>query len=112
MAKQDEPNKVAYSMVGVGRVRARRMLENIDLGCFRGARIGADSTRGAAQRPRVDGTPRATLPALALFSLLLLAPSVRAAGPDGTWTGTWTKNGDALPVVVTLVKDGGSLSGW
>jgi len=35
MAKQDEPNKVIHSMVGVGNVHgAKQVLKDICLGCF------------------------------------------------------------------------------
>ena len=41
MAKQDEPNKVIYSMVGVGKVHGtKQVLRDIYLGYFYGAKIG------------------------------------------------------------------------
>ena len=41
LAKQDEPNKVIDSMVGVGKVYGQKqVLKDIYLGCFYGAKIG------------------------------------------------------------------------
>jgi sulfate-transporting ATPase len=41
MAKPDEPNKVIYSMVGVGKVHgSKQVLKDIYLGYFYGAKIG------------------------------------------------------------------------
>lgn len=41
-----------------------------------------------------------------ILLLMLVAGSVRAADGDiaGQWSGTWTKNGDALPVTVNFAK--------
>ena len=49
--------------------------------------------------------------ALALFALVGCAPISHAADIAGTWTGTWTKNGDALPVGVTFLRSDGGVSG-
>ena len=47
MAKQDEPNKVIYSMVGVGKVHGtKQVLKDIYLGYFYGAKIGVIGRRG------------------------------------------------------------------
>jgi ABC-type polysaccharide/polyol phosphate transport system ATPase subunit len=47
MAKQDEPNKVIYSMVGVGKVHGtKQVLKDIYLGYFYGAKIGVIGLNG------------------------------------------------------------------
>jgi ATP-binding cassette ChvD family protein len=50
MAKQEEPNKVIYSMVGVGKVRGQKqVLKDIYLGFFYGAKIGVIGLNGAGK---------------------------------------------------------------
>ena len=50
MAKQDEPNKVIYSMVGVGKVHgSKQVLKDIYLGCFYGAKIGVIGLNGSGK---------------------------------------------------------------
>jgi len=49
--------------------------------------------------------------ALAIFALLSFAPISHAADIAGTWTGLWTKNGDALPVSVTFLRSASGVSG-
>ena len=50
MAKQDEPNKVIYSMVGVGKVHGtRQVLKDISLGYFYGAKIGVIGLNGSGK---------------------------------------------------------------
>jgi ATP-binding cassette ChvD family protein len=50
MAKQDEPNKVIYSMVGVGKVYGtRQVLKDIYLGYFYGAKIGVIGLNGSGK---------------------------------------------------------------
>ena len=48
-----------------------------------------------------------------LFPLLLLTLSLPAGAADlaGSWSGTWTKDNDALPVTVTIEKSGAAYSG-
>ena len=53
---------------------------------------------------------------LALVGLVFLAEfalagPIQAADLTGTWTGTWTKNGDALPVTVTFAATANGFSG-
>jgi len=45
------------------------------------------------------------------IALLAFAGVAQAAGLSGTWSGTWTKNGDALPVIVTFRAAGDGLAG-
>jgi sulfate-transporting ATPase len=50
MAKQDEPNKVIYSMVGVGKVHGtKQVLKDIYLGYFYGAKIGVIGLNGSGK---------------------------------------------------------------
>ena len=49
--------------------------------------------------------------ALTLFALVGFTQISYATDIVGTWTGTWTKNGDALPVSVTFFRSDGSISG-
>jgi sulfate-transporting ATPase len=50
MAKQEEPNKVIYSMVGVGKVHGtKQVLKDIYLGYFYGAKIGVIGANGAGK---------------------------------------------------------------
>jgi len=50
MAKQEEPNKVIYSMVGVGKVHGpRQVLKDIYLGYFYGAKIGVIGLNGSGK---------------------------------------------------------------
>jgi ATP-binding cassette ChvD family protein len=50
MAKQEEPNKVIYSMVGVGKVRGQKqVLKDIYLGFFYGAKIGVIGLNGSGK---------------------------------------------------------------
>jgi energy-dependent translational throttle protein EttA len=50
MPKQDEPNKVIYSMVGVGKVHGtKQVLKDISLGYFYGAKIGVIGLNGAGK---------------------------------------------------------------
>ncbi len=50
MAKQDEPNKVIYSMVGVGKVHGpKQVLKDISLGYFYGAKIGVIGLNGSGK---------------------------------------------------------------
>jgi len=50
MARQDEPNKVIYSMVGVGKVYGNRhVLKDISLGFFYGAKIGVIGLNGSGK---------------------------------------------------------------
>jgi ATP-binding cassette ChvD family protein len=50
MAKQDEPNKVIYSMVGVGKVHGtKQVLRDIYLGYFFGAKIGVIGLNGSGK---------------------------------------------------------------
>jgi ATP-binding cassette ChvD family protein len=50
MAKQEEPNKVIYSMAGVGKVRGQKqVLKDIYLGFFYGAKIGVIGLNGAGK---------------------------------------------------------------
>lgn len=46
-----------------------------------------------------------------IVGLLSFLPVAHAATLEGRWTGTWTKNGDALPVTVTFAKANGAWSG-
>jgi ATP-binding cassette ChvD family protein len=49
-ARTDEPNKVIYSMVGVGKVHGRRqVLKDISLGYFYGAKIGVLGLNGSGK---------------------------------------------------------------
>ncbi|MEP0773012.1 MAG: energy-dependent translational throttle protein EttA [Acidobacteriota bacterium] len=50
MARQEEPNKVIYSMVGVGKVHGtRQVLKDIYLGYFYGAKIGVIGLNGSGK---------------------------------------------------------------
>jgi sulfate-transporting ATPase len=50
MPKQDEPNKVIYSMVGVGKVHGtKQVLKDISLGYFYSAKIGVIGLNGAGK---------------------------------------------------------------
>ncbi len=50
MVKQDEPNKVIYSMVGVGKVHGtKKVLKDISLGYFYGAKIGVIGLNGSGK---------------------------------------------------------------
>ena len=50
MPKQDEPNKVIYSMVGVGKVHGtKQVLRDIYLGYFFGAKIGVIGLNGSGK---------------------------------------------------------------
>ena len=50
MPKQDEPNKVIYSMVGVGKVHGtKQALKDIYLGYFYGAKIGVIGLNGSGK---------------------------------------------------------------
>jgi energy-dependent translational throttle protein EttA len=50
MAKQDEPNKVIYSMVGVGKVYGQKqVLKDIYLGYFYGAKVGVIGLNGSGK---------------------------------------------------------------
>ena len=50
MAKQEEPNKVIYSMVGVGKVHGpKQVLKEISLGYFYGAKIGVIGLNGSGK---------------------------------------------------------------
>ena len=50
MATKDEPNKVIFSMVGVGRTHGnRQVLRDISLGFFYGAKIGVIGLNGAGK---------------------------------------------------------------
>jgi sulfate-transporting ATPase len=50
MARQDEPNKVIYSMVGVGKVHGtKQVLKDIYLGYFYGAKIGVIGLNGSGK---------------------------------------------------------------
>ena len=50
MAKQEEPNKVIYSMVGVGKVHGpKQVLKEIYLGYFYGAKIGVIGANGSGK---------------------------------------------------------------
>jgi ATP-binding cassette ChvD family protein len=50
MAKADEPNKVIYSMVGVGKVHGtKQVLKDIYLGYFYGAKIGVIGLNGSGK---------------------------------------------------------------
>jgi sulfate-transporting ATPase len=50
MAKQNEPNKVIYSMVGVGKVHGtKQVLKDIYLGYFYGAKIGVIGLNGSGK---------------------------------------------------------------
>ncbi len=50
MPRQDEPNKVIYSMVGVGKVHGtKQVLKDISLGYFYGAKIGVIGLNGAGK---------------------------------------------------------------
>jgi len=68
MSKQDEPNKVIYSMVGVGKVHGtKQVLKDISLGYFYGAKIGVigvnragkSTERGERNRPIAGASPGA-----------------------------------------------------
>ena len=49
-ARTDEPNKVIYSMVGVGKVHGpRQVLKDISLGYFYGAKIGVIGLNGSGK---------------------------------------------------------------
>ncbi|HOC41599.1 MAG TPA: energy-dependent translational throttle protein EttA [Thermoanaerobaculales bacterium] len=49
-AKRDEPNKVIYSMVGVGKVHGKKqVLKDISLGYFYGAKIGVIGLNGSGK---------------------------------------------------------------
>jgi sulfate-transporting ATPase len=49
-ARSDEPNKVIYSMVGVGKVYAKKqVLKDISLGYFYGAKIGVIGLNGSGK---------------------------------------------------------------
>jgi dienelactone hydrolase len=62
---------------------------------------------------------RAVLAACFLFALIALAPPAPAvaqtdAGPDGlagNWTGTWVRDGDALPVTMNFTRKAGGYEG-
>jgi hypothetical protein len=47
----------------------------------------------------------------ALLALILACSTAQAADLAGTWSGTWTKGGDALPVVVSFEKGANGYSG-
>jgi energy-dependent translational throttle protein EttA len=50
MAKQEEPNKVIYSMVGVGKLHGtKQVLKDIYLGYFYGAKIGVIGLNGSGK---------------------------------------------------------------
>ncbi len=50
MAKQEEPNKVIYSMVGVGKVHGpKQVLKDMYLGYFYGAKIGVIGLNGSGK---------------------------------------------------------------
>jgi sulfate-transporting ATPase len=50
MAKQEEPNKVIYSMAGVGKVHGtKQVLKDIYLGYFYGAKIGVIGANGSGK---------------------------------------------------------------
>jgi len=50
MAKPDEPNKVIYSMVGVGKIHGtKQVLKDIYLGYFYGAKIGVIGLNGSGK---------------------------------------------------------------
>ena len=50
MAKQEEPNKVIYSMVGVGKIHGpKQVLKEISLGYFYGAKIGVIGLNGSGK---------------------------------------------------------------
>ena len=50
--RTDEPNKVIYSMVGVGKVHGRKqVLKDISLGYFYGAKIGVIGLSGSGKPP-------------------------------------------------------------
>ncbi|MCI4397307.1 MAG: energy-dependent translational throttle protein EttA [Acidobacteria bacterium] len=50
MSKQEEPNKVIYSMAGVGKVRGQKqVLKDIYLGFFYGAKIGVIGLNGSGK---------------------------------------------------------------
>ena len=50
MAKHDDPNKVIYSMVGVGKVHGtKQVLKDISLGYFYGAKIGVIGLNGSGK---------------------------------------------------------------
>ena len=50
MARQDEPNKVIYSMVGVGKIYGQKqVLKDIYLGYFYGAKIGVIGLNGSGK---------------------------------------------------------------
>ena len=50
MAKRSEPNKIIYSMVGVGRVHgAKQVLKDISLSYFYGAKIGVLGLNGSGK---------------------------------------------------------------
>ena len=50
MAKRSEPNKIIYSMVGVGKVHGtRQVLKDISLSYFYGAKIGVLGLNGAGK---------------------------------------------------------------
>jgi pimeloyl-ACP methyl ester carboxylesterase len=46
-----------------------------------------------------------------LIGLLSISSLAHAESLEGTWTGMWTKNGDALPVTVTFKNTNGAWSG-
>jgi uncharacterized protein len=48
---------------------------------------------------------------LAVICVLLIANASIAASLSGGWKGTWTKDGDALPVTVTFATTAGGFSG-
>ncbi len=54
---------------------------------------------------------KALIFAAALLAFAGLSPAVGASDIAGTWVGTWTKNGDALPVSVTFRRSEQSLTG-
>ena len=65
MAKQDEPNKVIYSMVRVGKVHGtKQVLKDITLGYFYGAKIGVIGLNGSGQELALEdhGRSRHGLP--------------------------------------------------
>ncbi len=77
--------------------------------CTVKAEQGADvqSSRAVGYTPRmlrqpVTGFLKSVAAGIATFALVSLAAVSCARGPVGTWTGSWIKNGDALPVVVTF----------
>ncbi|HVN32503.1 MAG TPA: hypothetical protein VMT45_11005 [Thermoanaerobaculaceae bacterium] len=55
MARQDEPNKVIYSMVGVGKIHGtKQVLKDIYLGYFYRAKIGVMGFGSGNSTPREE----------------------------------------------------------